>query len=366
MPLWLRDRARPTLPLTADQPTSPHDQPRPAPPRPSSAGSDSRRRSASWRHRRWDAIVIGAGHNGLTCAAYLARAGGKVLVLESRERVGGACTMEEPWPGVRMSPCAYVAGLLHQRVIDELDLPAHGFRWMPAVGGLFVPFEDGSSIQLWNDDAKLRGGGPAFRSQGPRGMARDAGREAAAPRRAPSARRRRPVARSRARPRRDRAAASGRSGGAVPPVRVVHGRDGRALPGRRADAARLSGAGCDRHQRESRTTRGPRRYGTTTPRAGCSGSRARGATSRAVWGWCPSSSATSRAGYGATVAAGVPVARIIPGEGVELASGERIARAARHLQRRSDRHAGAARQGGRRGMGRAGARACRWPGSRSR
>jgi phytoene dehydrogenase-like protein len=104
--------------------------------------------------RRWDAIVVGAGHNGLTCAAYLARAGRKVLVLEARDRVGGACTMEEPWPGVRMSPCAYVAGLLHQTVIRELDLPGHGFRWMPATGGLFVPFEDGTSIQFWNDEAR--------------------------------------------------------------------------------------------------------------------------------------------------------------------------------------------------------------------
>jgi phytoene dehydrogenase-like protein len=109
---------------------------------------------AELARRTWDAIVVGAGHNGLTCAAYLARAGREVLVLEARERVGGACTMDEPWPGVRMSPCAYVAGLLHQKVIEELDLPGHGFRWMPAVGGLFVPFEDGSSIQLWNDDAR--------------------------------------------------------------------------------------------------------------------------------------------------------------------------------------------------------------------
>jgi phytoene dehydrogenase-like protein len=109
---------------------------------------------AELARRQWDAVVVGAGHNGLTCAAYLARAGRKVLVLEGRDRVGGACTMEEPWPGVRMSPCAYVAGLLHQAVIDELDLPGHGFRWMPAVGGLFVPFEDGNSIQLWNDDAR--------------------------------------------------------------------------------------------------------------------------------------------------------------------------------------------------------------------
>jgi phytoene dehydrogenase-like protein len=104
--------------------------------------------------RRWDAIVVGAGHNGLTCAAYLARAGLQVLVLESRIRVGGACTLEEPWPGVRMSPCAYVVGLLHPLVIRELDLPGHGFRWMPATGGLFVPFDDGSSIQLWNDDQR--------------------------------------------------------------------------------------------------------------------------------------------------------------------------------------------------------------------
>jgi phytoene dehydrogenase-like protein len=102
----------------------------------------------------WDVIVVGAGHNGLACAAYLAKAGRRVLVIESRQRVGGACTIEEPFPGVRMSPCAYLAGLLHPLVVEELELPRRGFEWTPAVNGLFVPFLDGSSVQLWDDDER--------------------------------------------------------------------------------------------------------------------------------------------------------------------------------------------------------------------
>jgi phytoene dehydrogenase-like protein len=102
--------------------------------------------------RTWDVVMVGGGHNGLACAAYLARAGQRVLVLEARERVGGACTVEEPFPGVRMSPCAYLAGLLHPLIIDELELPRRGLQWTPAVNGLFVPLLDGSSVQLWDDD----------------------------------------------------------------------------------------------------------------------------------------------------------------------------------------------------------------------
>jgi phytoene dehydrogenase-like protein len=104
--------------------------------------------------RPWDAIVVGAGHNGLVCAAYLARAGKRVLVVEARPRVGGACTLHEVWPGCRISPCAYLVGLLHPLVIDELGMTGYGFRWLPASAGMFVPFDDGTSIQLWEDDAQ--------------------------------------------------------------------------------------------------------------------------------------------------------------------------------------------------------------------
>lgn len=104
--------------------------------------------------REWDVVVVGAGHNGLTCAAYLAEAGKRVLVLEAREYVGGACSVRESWPGYRLSPCAYLCGLLHPRVIADLDLPARGFSWTPADTGMFVPFEDGTSIQLWEDRAR--------------------------------------------------------------------------------------------------------------------------------------------------------------------------------------------------------------------
>src|SRR3954464_10729825 len=94
--------------------------------------------------RDWDAVVIGGGHNGLTAAAYLAKAGQSVLVLERRERLGGACTLERPFPDDRHpgSPFAYVVCLLDELVIKELQLRQRGFECYVADPNLWVPFED--------------------------------------------------------------------------------------------------------------------------------------------------------------------------------------------------------------------------------
>src|ERR1041385_7015587 len=102
----------------------------------------------------YDAIVIGAGHNGLTAAAYLARAGKSVLVLERREIVGGACVTEEVWPGYRVSSAAYLCSLLHPTIIDDLELRKHGFHAYRRETSGFAPFEDGSSLLLYADAKK--------------------------------------------------------------------------------------------------------------------------------------------------------------------------------------------------------------------
>jgi phytoene dehydrogenase-like protein len=91
----------------------------------------------------WDAIIIGAGHNGLVCAAYLARAGRRVLVLERRGVVGGAAVTEEFHPGFRNSVASYTVSLLQPKVIADLDLPAHGLRVVPRRINNFLPLDSG-------------------------------------------------------------------------------------------------------------------------------------------------------------------------------------------------------------------------------
>jgi len=101
----------------------------------------------------YDLIVIGGGHNGLVTAAYLARAGARVLVLERREVLGGACVTEEVWPGYKVSTAAYVNSLLRPEIIRDLELKRHGFEMLPRNPSSFTPFPDGRSLLLGPDKA---------------------------------------------------------------------------------------------------------------------------------------------------------------------------------------------------------------------
>src|SRR5262245_4750630 len=98
-----------------------------------------------------DVIIIGGGHNGLTAAAYLAKAGKKVLVLERRHVLGGACTTEEVWPGFKVSTAAYVNSLLRPEIIRELDLKKYGFEMLPRSPSSFTPFPDGRYLMMGPD-----------------------------------------------------------------------------------------------------------------------------------------------------------------------------------------------------------------------
>lgn len=103
---------------------------------------------------RYDCIVIGGGHNGLVTAAYLARAGRQVLVLERRGLLGGCAVTEEVWPGYRVSTGAYLVSLLQERIVRELELERFGYRVLPKDPAFFSAYPDGRHLFFWQDDRR--------------------------------------------------------------------------------------------------------------------------------------------------------------------------------------------------------------------
>jgi len=273
--------------------------------------------------RRWDVILVGGGHNGLACAAYLARAGKQVLVLEARERLGGACTLEETWPGYRVSPCAYLCGLLHPYVIEELRMADYGFHWTPATSGMFVPFDDGSSIQLWDDNERCEAEIRRFSARDVNGWLAmsDTMRRARAALRPPTADdiwlNRRPT----------RTLIEERLKGDPAALNLVLNWSmveyvEEYLQDEKLQAAFLG-------QGVIGTNASPHDPGTASIHFHHSSGRMFGING--TWGYVRGGMGTVSfiladvaRNLGATLAAGVPVARIVPGEGVELAGGERI------------------------------------------
>ena len=105
--------------------------------------------------QNYDAIIIGGGHNGLTSAAYLAKAGKKVLVLERRHVLGGAAVTEEIYPGFKYSVCSYVVSLLRPEVIRDLELPKYDLEIIP-LDSTFTPMPDGDYLFRCGDHARTR------------------------------------------------------------------------------------------------------------------------------------------------------------------------------------------------------------------
>jgi len=105
--------------------------------------------------KKYDAIIVGGGHNGLICAAYLAKAGRKVLVLERRHVLGGAAVSEELYPGFTFSVASYVVSLFRPHIIRELDLAKHGYEIIP-MDCSFLPLPDGDSLARWADGNRSR------------------------------------------------------------------------------------------------------------------------------------------------------------------------------------------------------------------
>ncbi|MFN0218575.1 MAG: phytoene desaturase family protein [Hyphomicrobium sp.] len=105
-------------------------------------------------HKQYDVVIVGGGHNALTCAGYLARARLKVVVLEARHIVGGAAISEEFYPGFTNSVCSYSVSLLHPKIIRELDLERHGLKIVLRNSAGFVPLESGDALYLSRDKAQ--------------------------------------------------------------------------------------------------------------------------------------------------------------------------------------------------------------------
>src|SRR4051812_29559749 len=102
---------------------------------------------------QYDAIIIGAGHNGLVTACYLAKAGKKILVLERRHVVGGACVTEEVFKGFKVSTAAYVNSLFRKEIIRDLALHRHGFELLERMPSSFSPYLDGRYLMMGGDSA---------------------------------------------------------------------------------------------------------------------------------------------------------------------------------------------------------------------
>ncbi len=282
---------------------------------------------AELARRDWDAIVVGGGHNGLTAAAYLARAGKRVLVLERREQLGGACTLERPFADERfvISPCAYVVGLLDPVVIAELELARHGYRAIPADPNLWCPLPGGGSYAGFIDGAKtaahLRDQG--FAERDIEGVAA----YSAAFARIRGLLRAGPAGDTWQAPSPSRGELEAALGGDATLVSIAFEESIAATLERFIDDERLRNALAP--QGLIGTFAGPRDRGTASIRLMHHQGDLLGLGS--VWGYVEGgmgrvSFAIAEAALeaGAQLAAGVPVARVIPGEGVELESGEAI------------------------------------------
>jgi phytoene dehydrogenase-like protein len=277
--------------------------------------------------REWDAVVVGGGHNGLTAAAYLARAGRSVLVLERRERLGGACTLERPFADDRyvVSPCAYVVGLLDEVVIRELELGRHGYRVTPADPNLWCPLPGGGSFASFLDrertaghmrangfaDADIRG---YFAYEDTFERLRVALRHGSG-------------GDSWRRPSPSRPELEAMLGGDEELISILFEESIADTLTRYIGDERLRGALCG--QGVIGTFAGPRDPGTAQVKLMHHQGNLDGLGS--VWGYVDGgigrvSFALAEAAMeaGAAIAAGVPVARIRPGEGVELESGELV------------------------------------------